>query len=49
MDGSVRLLSFTVKVASYPMRIAQSGYLQSYAFVIVVGVAIALGYFLFHG
>ncbi|MCW5981257.1 MAG: NADH-quinone oxidoreductase subunit L [Bryobacteraceae bacterium] len=46
VDGSIRLLAFGVKVASYPMRLLQSGYVQSYAFVIVVGVAVALGYYL---
>ena len=46
VDGAVRLIAFLVKISSYPMRIAQSGYVQSYAFVIVIGVALALGYFL---
>ena len=46
VDGSVRLLAFSVKLASYPMRIVQTGYLQSYAFAILVGVAVALGYYL---
>jgi len=49
VDGSVRLLSFMVMVASYPVRILQTGYLQSYAFMIVIGVAVALGYFLLRG
>jgi NADH-quinone oxidoreductase subunit L len=46
VDGAVRLLAFSVKMASYPMRIVQSGYLQSYALFIVAGVALALGYYL---
>jgi NADH:ubiquinone oxidoreductase subunit 5 (subunit L)/multisubunit Na+/H+ antiporter MnhA subunit len=46
VDGAVRLLPFLVKMSSYPMRIAQTGYLQSYAFVIVAGVAVVLGYYL---
>ncbi|MCP5114526.1 MAG: NADH-quinone oxidoreductase subunit L, partial [bacterium] len=48
VDGSVRLLSFSVKVASYPVRILQTGYFQSYALMIVVGLAVALGYFFLH-
>ena len=46
VDGTVRLLAFTVKMFSYPMRLLQTGYLQSYALVILVGVAVALGYYL---
>jgi len=49
VDGTVRLVSFLVMVASYPVRILQTGYLQSYALVILVGVAVALGYFLLRG
>jgi len=49
VDGTVRLVSFLVMVASYPVRILQTGYLQSYAFMILVGVAVALGYFLLRG
>jgi NADH-quinone oxidoreductase subunit L len=46
VDGAVRLLAFTVKMTSYPVRIVQSGYLQSYALFILAGVALALGYYL---
>ncbi len=46
VDGSVRLIAFTVKMFSYPARLLQTGYLQSYALVILVGVAVALGYYL---
>ena len=46
VDGTVRLLSFLVRMSSYPMRLAQSGYVQQYALVILVGVAAALGYYL---
>ena len=46
VDGSVRLLSFTVKILSYPMRIVQTGYVQAYAFVIVLGVLLFFGYYL---
>jgi NADH-quinone oxidoreductase subunit L len=46
VDGSVRLLSFAVKLASYPTRILQTGLVQSYALVFVLGVLAFLGYFL---
>jgi NADH-quinone oxidoreductase subunit L len=46
VDGSVRLIAFLVKISSYPVRILQTGYVQSYAFVIVIALAAALGYFL---
>jgi NADH-quinone oxidoreductase subunit L len=46
VDGSVRLLSFLVKMASYPMRILQTGDVQAYALVIVLGVLVFLGYYL---
>ena len=45
IDGGIRLASFLVKVSSYPVRILQTGYLQSYALVFVVGVAGFLLYF----
>ncbi len=44
IDGAVRLGSFAVKVSSYPVRIAQTGYVQSYALVFVLGVAAFLLY-----
>ncbi len=46
VDGAVRLLSFVVKVTSYPMRFAQTGYVQAYALVFVLGVLIFFGYFI---
>ena len=46
IDGSVRLLSFTVRLASYPMRILQTGLVQSYALVFVLGVLGIFAYFL---
>jgi NADH-quinone oxidoreductase subunit L len=45
IDGAVRLSSFLVKVASYPVRIVQTGYLQSYALVFALGVGLFLLYF----
>ena len=46
IDGAVRLGSFLVKMFSYPMRIVQTGRVQSYALVFVAGVAIFFGYYL---
>jgi NADH-quinone oxidoreductase subunit L len=46
IDGSVRLLSFMVRLASYPMRILQTGRVQSYALVFVLGVLGIFAYFL---
>ena len=42
----VRLLSFAVKVASYPTRVLQTGQVQSYALVFALGLLAFLGYFL---
>ncbi len=46
VDGSVRLLSFMVKLASYPMRILQTGFVQAYALFFVLGVLAIFAYFL---
>ncbi len=46
VDGAVRLVSFLVKLSSYPMRILHTGYVQQYALVILLGVAVAFGYYL---
>ncbi len=46
IDGAVRLLSFIVKVLSYPVRIVQSGYVQAYALVFVLGVVLIFGYYI---
>ncbi len=45
VDGAVRLSSFSVKLAGYPVRLAQTGYVQSYALVFVVGVLAMIGYY----
>jgi NADH-quinone oxidoreductase subunit L len=44
VDGSVRLLSFTVKMASYPVRILETGMVQVYALFFVLGL---LGFFMY--
>jgi NADH-quinone oxidoreductase subunit L len=48
VDGSVRLLSFLVKLASYPMRVVQTGKVQGYALVFVLGVMALFAYMLMH-
>ncbi len=45
IDGFVRLSGFTVKILSYPMRLAHSGLVQSYALVFMLGVAAIFGYY----
>jgi NADH-quinone oxidoreductase subunit L len=46
IDGAVRLSSFLVKLCSYPVRILQTGSVQGYALVFVLGVAVVFGYYL---
>jgi NADH-quinone oxidoreductase subunit L len=48
VDGAVRLSSFGVKMSSFPVRLLQTGYLQGYALVFVLGVVVVLGYYLAH-
>jgi NADH-quinone oxidoreductase subunit L len=45
VDGLVRLTGFVVKLAGYPVRLFQTGYVQSYALVFVAGVLAMLGYY----
>ena len=44
IDGAVRALGFFTRVLSFPMRMIQTGFVQNYALVIVLGV-IVLGYY----
>jgi NADH-quinone oxidoreductase subunit L len=46
VDGAVRLTAFVVKLSSYPVRILQTGSVQSYALVIVIGIVALFGYYL---
>jgi NADH-quinone oxidoreductase subunit L len=46
IDGAVRLSSFAVKILSYPVRIVQTGQVQSYALFIVVGAIVFFGYYM---
>lgn len=45
VDGAVRLVSFAVKVVSYPVRLLQTGYVQAYALIFVLGVLVIFGYY----
>jgi NADH-quinone oxidoreductase subunit L len=45
IDGAVRLGSFTVKMASYPVCLLQTGRVQAYAFFVVLGVLAFFGYY----
>mgnify|MGYP000477658369 CR=1 FL=1 len=45
VDGAVRLTSFLVKMSSYPVRVIQTGSVQTYALVFVFGVALILVYY----
>ena len=48
IDGLVNVMAFGVKALSYPVRIVQTGLVQSYALLIVLGVLIFMGYYLIH-
>jgi len=48
IDGLVNLGAFTVKLVSYPVRVVQTGLVQSYALFIVLGVLIFMAYYLAH-
>ena len=46
IDGAVRFSAFSVKMASYPVRMLQTGSVQGYALAFVLGVAAVFGYYL---
>jgi NADH-quinone oxidoreductase subunit L len=46
VDGAVRLSSLLVKLASYPVRIVQTGRVQAYALFVVVGALAFFGYYI---
>jgi len=48
IDGLVRFTSGAIRAFSTPARAMQSGFVQTYAFLFVVGLLAALGYFLVH-
>jgi NADH-quinone oxidoreductase subunit L len=45
VDGLVNVIGFGVKLMSYPARIIQSGFVQAYAFWIVLGVVAFMVYY----
>ena len=46
VDGTVRLTGFLVKFVSYPTRMLQTGFVQNYAFVVVLGMVVILSYYI---
>lgn len=46
VDGLVRFTAFTAKAAGYPVRLAQTGFVQSYALVFFIGLLAMLGFFI---
>ena len=46
IDGLVNVAAFFTKLMSYPARIIQTGLVQTYAWLIVLGVLIFMGYYL---
>lgn len=41
-------MGFSVKLLSYPVRIVQTGLVQTYALLIVLGVLVFMAYYLIH-
>jgi NADH-quinone oxidoreductase subunit L len=48
IDGLVNVMAFMVKTLSYPVRVIQTGLVQTYALLIVLGVLIFMAYYLVH-
>jgi len=48
VDGLVNVVGFGTKLLSYPVRVVQSGVVQTYAFFIVLGVLLFMTYYLVH-
>jgi NADH-quinone oxidoreductase subunit L len=48
IDGLVNVGAFVVKVMSYPVRVIQTGLVQTYAWMITFGVLIFMVYYLMH-
>jgi NADH-quinone oxidoreductase subunit L len=45
VDGLVNLSAFTVRALSFPVRFLQTGFLENYALVFVLGVLAIFGYY----
>ena len=48
IDGMVNVSAMAVKLLSYPARVLQTGLVQSYAWLITLGVLIFMAYYLVH-
>ena len=46
VDGAVRFVGGLVKTFSWPMRLIQTGYVQNYALMMILGVLVFVGYVL---
>jgi NADH-quinone oxidoreductase subunit L len=46
VDGLVRFLGGFIKTVSWPVRLIQTGYVQNYALVMILGVLVFIGYVL---
>ena len=49
IDGFVNLMAFIVRLMSYPVRMVQTGQVQSYALMIVLGLLGFVAYYLVRG
>ena len=47
VDGIVNVIGFGVRLVSYPVRMFQTGLVQNYALLFLIGVGIVAGYYLF--
>jgi NADH-quinone oxidoreductase subunit L len=47
VDGTVRLTALAVKVLSYPVRLLQTGLVQTYALFILFGLLVFFSYYIF--
>ena len=45
VDGAVRVTGFMVKFASYPTRMFQTGLVQNYAFIVMLGALVMFDYY----
>jgi NADH-quinone oxidoreductase subunit L len=48
IDGLVNVLGFGTKLVSYPVRVIQTGLVQTYAWLITLGVLVFMAYYLLH-
>ena len=48
IDGLVNVVGFGTKLLSYPVRVIQTGLVQTYAWLITLGVLVFMAYYLLH-